>query len=722
MIKRELVISIAIIIIIFSVAFFPKLESTNLPWANENQKMFYTDDNGLPYMYELDSYYNYRLTENFLKNGHFGDTIKNNQSWDSLSYSPPGRPAFYPPLIVWLAAFSYWLVNLFTSVTLLETTFWIPLFISPLAGIVGYIFVRKYAGEYAGFVTGILLVTAPLYVLRTLPGFFDTDMFNIVLPILTILMFSEAIETPEKRNMIIFTILSAVSLMLFSMAWTGWSYLFYIMFFTGLIYILLCKMRKIKFKKFLEVFLLFMGLSLILIGITSGIEGLLSLITYPLSFFTFLPGTESLGSWPNIYESVGELQKPDLNEFISGVGPVNLGLGIFGVFVIASIMLRSYMRTKYLPELSWYVFILIFVWITLALVAYSSGVRFGLLVITPLAIFSGILVGVAINYLDNFSLVNPKNKKKAILSIFLVIIICIPPIANIDQTYSNFLPRVDDDMMSSALWIKSNTTPNTVIISDWSYGHFFTLFSNRGVLVDGGSQNTARSYWVFKAFATDNETLSAGIFRMLSSSGDESFLTLENYTKNTTLTVEILNNILGISKDDARIILRSKYKFSPAATEKLLNFTHPNITRPFVLFTNNDMIYGGQWNFVYGDWDFKKGTKSNYTYSGGSTNSTGKIQNYSNGVVLNLENEKVTWNGKLAYSAIIVENNANYSFLMDNKSNYCAIFLMNDKKVVIIDKKYQNSLFVKMVFLKQPTKLFKPIYKNKTTVVWGLNN
>ncbi|HSO25974.1 MAG TPA: STT3 domain-containing protein, partial [Methanobacteriaceae archaeon] len=279
MIKRQnLIISIAIIIIIFSVGFFPRWDSTNLSWANQTQKIAYTDDNGLPYMYELDSYYNYRLTENFLKNGHFGDTIKNNQSWDSLSYSPPGRPAVYPPLIVWLAAFSYWFVNLFTSMTLLETVFWIPLVISPLAGIVGYIFVRKYAGEYAGLVTGILLVTAPLYVMRTLPGFFDTDMFNIILPILTILFFSEAIETPEKRNMIIFAALSAFSLLLFSMAWTGWSYLFYIMFFTGLIYIILCKMRKINFKKFLEVFLFFTGLSLILITITSGLQGLLSLI------------------------------------------------------------------------------------------------------------------------------------------------------------------------------------------------------------------------------------------------------------------------------------------------------------------------------------------------------------------------------------------------------------------------------------------------------------
>ena len=175
------------------------------------------------------------------------------------------------------------------------------------------------------------------------------------------------------------------------------------MLFTGLIYILLCKIRKIQFKKFLEVFSLFIVTIIILIALTSGINGILSLITISSKFFPISSRNRNqLGAWPNIYESVGELHKPVLDEFVSGVGPVNLGLGIFGIFVIASIMLRSNMRTKYLPKLSWYVFILIFVWITLALIAYSiQCIDLAMLLIPPLAIFSGILIGIAIEYLKN---------------------------------------------------------------------------------------------------------------------------------------------------------------------------------------------------------------------------------------------------------------------------------------------------------------------------------
>jgi dolichyl-diphosphooligosaccharide--protein glycosyltransferase len=704
---------------IFSTGFFIRLGSADLHQYNQTEKQQMLDQNGLPYMYELDSYYNLRLTQNFLKNGHFGDQIKNNQSWDSLSYSPPGRPAEYPPLIIWLAAAFFFLVNLFIKMPLLDTSFWLPAFIGPLAGIVGYLFVRKYAGEFAGFVTGILIVTAPVYFMRTVAGFFDTDMFNILLPLLTVFFFSEAIETPNKQKMLLFTLFSAISILLFSLAWLGWSYIFYIMLFTGLIYILLCKIQKNPIKKFLGVFSLFILLSIIAVALTSGINGIITLIQGPLNFLPFLPGTESTGAWPNIYVSVGELHKPVWDEFVSGVGPVNLGLGIFGIFIIASIMLRSKMRPIYLPNLSWFVFILIFVWITLASLAYSTSARFAMLLIPSLAIFSGILIGIAIEYLKKSPLHLKNNRITVIASILLVAIICIPPIVNIDQTFSVLFPGANDDMANAAHWFKSNTSNETVIITDWSYGHFFTEYADRPVLFDGGSQNTPRAYWVSKAFSTDNETLSAGIMRMLSSSGDDSYLTLENYTKNTSLAVKIMNNILGVSKDQAREIVINQYGINSNLTEKILNGTHPTNSSPFVVFTNDGMVYGGYWTFVFGDWDFDKVKGANYTYSGGFTNSTGNIKKFDNGAVLDVKTNKSSWNGKLPHSTIIVEKNKTTTFFNDKNSDFCMIFLMEKKMVLIIDEKYRNSIFTKLVVLKQPTKLFKPLYENNSSVIWA---
>ena len=37
---------------------------------------------GLPYFSEMDSYYNLRLTENFVDHGDVGDEVVNGSSWD----------------------------------------------------------------------------------------------------------------------------------------------------------------------------------------------------------------------------------------------------------------------------------------------------------------------------------------------------------------------------------------------------------------------------------------------------------------------------------------------------------------------------------------------------------------------------------------------------------------------------------------------------------------
>lgn len=57
--KKKLAITITIISIIFLVGFILRLESTHLYGISSDEKAYYQDQNGLPYMYEPDSYYNY---------------------------------------------------------------------------------------------------------------------------------------------------------------------------------------------------------------------------------------------------------------------------------------------------------------------------------------------------------------------------------------------------------------------------------------------------------------------------------------------------------------------------------------------------------------------------------------------------------------------------------------------------------------------------------------
>ena len=122
MVNKNLITKIAPIVIallLVLTVFAIRAETINLGGISDpDMKALYQDDSGMPYFTELDSYYNYRLTENYLKTGHLGDTQINGTDWDSLSTSPHGREANYQPVIIVLAAWVYKFVNMFGNVSL----------------------------------------------------------------------------------------------------------------------------------------------------------------------------------------------------------------------------------------------------------------------------------------------------------------------------------------------------------------------------------------------------------------------------------------------------------------------------------------------------------------------------------------------------------------------------------------------------------------------------
>jgi len=81
MLKKDTLIKIAIILFIYFIGVFIRIDSVNLHGVPDNQRAFFQNDEGIPYMYEIDSYYHYRLTENYLNHGYLGDVIINSKNW-----------------------------------------------------------------------------------------------------------------------------------------------------------------------------------------------------------------------------------------------------------------------------------------------------------------------------------------------------------------------------------------------------------------------------------------------------------------------------------------------------------------------------------------------------------------------------------------------------------------------------------------------------------------
>jgi dolichyl-diphosphooligosaccharide--protein glycosyltransferase len=232
------------------------------------------------------------------------------------------------------------------------------------------------------------------------------------------------------------------------------------------------------------------------------------------------------------------------------------------------------------------------------------------------------------------------------------------------------------------------------------------------------SPGTLREYWIDRALATSNEALSFGILRMLATTGDGASLTLEDYTGSTAKSVEILNNILGLDRETAMKMLINNYHLSGEQTGTILNLTHPDTEAPFVLVTTDEIRDKAYFIFNFGQWDFNKNRGPDYTYSIDSYDISGGILKSGNGVLMDMETGDVKWDDRIPYCVELVSKNKIEKRYVDGSSNFCVIVLTDYNKAAVIDKNFENSMFVKLFLEKSGGTYWKPVYKNQSVAIW----
>ncbi|MDI6819057.1 MAG: STT3 domain-containing protein [Methanothermobacter thermautotrophicus] len=342
-----------IIVLLFSVVFYIRAEASNIGGVPADAKKFYEDADGLPYFSEMDSYYNYRLTMNYLTKGIMGDTLVDGKPYDLHSYYPPGRPVDYPPLIVYVTSAAYRVLNFFGDFSLKEVAFWMGAFIGSLCVIPAYLFVRRITNDYGGFAAALIVGLVPTYVAHTYAGFFDTDMFNFVLPLFVFWFFTEGMLASSMRGKVGYALAAAVSILVFSAAWVG--YIFYLAVLIVFVAAYLVISRYILGEKpegefegkldwlihqrelFPLLILLIAGG--VLVGVFGGFSSLAGAVG-GLIGATQIQATAQTTAYPNVYVSVSELQVPEFittgagNIFLPGQNTIVGGVGGLLVFIL----------------------------------------------------------------------------------------------------------------------------------------------------------------------------------------------------------------------------------------------------------------------------------------------------------------------------------------------------------------------------------------------------
>jgi len=768
---------IIIIVLLFILAFSLRADAVNISGVPQNYTSLFEDSNGLPYFSEMDSYYNYRMTHDIIDHGYVGDTIINGTNWDLHSAYPSGRSATSNTLLMYITAFTYKLVNSFANVPLNEVCIWIAPFIASLAVIPAYLFVRKLSNDYGGIVAGILVGLAPAYFMHTFAGFFDTDIFNMLFPIMIVGFFIMSILTKDIKSRSIYAVLSAATMALYSVAWEGWWYVFYLIIGTAIVYLLvsnyLLKMKTIKpFKEYpdkikwfmdqraLFALVIFAVLSFVMLCITVGPSGFVGGLENAIGA-SQLQATVTGTSYPNIYTTVGELHVPDISSVVSEVGGI-IPL-VLGILVVPLLLWKlkpertekekNIQNTQQVPKRkskprrkakktkaevtpeevkkssiitdpqiletkkNYLLYAVLFaVWLVGTCLMLKQGSRFLEQFALPIALGAGLFVGLITPYIKK----HVQNVKYyAVAVVIIMAVVSYSPVYATYSSASSVVPGSDDSMYNSLTWIENNTSNNTVLTSWWDFGHMFTAVADRPVTFDGGSQNTPRAYWVGKALSTSNEKLSAGILRMLTSSGDQGYQSVENYTKNTSKSVEILDKILPVDKSAAQTILTSQYNFTTEQAQNVLQYTHPANPAPHEVILSTDMVgKSGVWS-GFGNWDFQNNTAQSYSYYAGqgvsqqvngttvvgtAISSTAAIVAQINGtkIAAGLQYQQnnqtqimephkliVVQNGSVKLNQV-VSNDSEFSILLLNQNNTYVMVIMN--------KELEDSMFTKMFF------------------------
>ena len=881
--------AIVIIAILLAVVFALKVPAQDLHYFDNdlNTKAEYVDSSGLPYFSEMDSYYNFRLTQDYVDHGYVGDKIVDGKEWDNHRLAPDGNAINYEFGIVYITS---WMNDVFNNffnwdLSLKEVAFWAGAIVSTFAVIPAFIFARRITNDYGAIVASLIIALAPNYFAHTFPGFFDTDMFYYILPLFFVFFFVEAIRNDNWISKIICAILSIAAIGIFSQCWGGYIFYVALMGLFSVIYLISTIVFKIgddrseysnpiswlvHQKDFLSVVLLgvigFGGLIAF-----KGVGSALSIFSNVFNLLNLQSASVVIGGFPNVLISVAEMQMPSMlgagmnSAFLANTNGLINGIGGIAIFFAALIVLyvlvsRTWKNRKLRTEsqsqttvkgkpqkgkrlsaskklddsrkfklkmadlsfgrdneilsdkrLTLLYAVLFVTWVVVTALAVSRGSRFITTIVLPFGLLAGIFVQYAIEYIKN-SMNNDKilmvsiflcaflvgvpvatlstmygilsfaiilvaglisvyalksgsaSKvpiKKHILIIALVVALIMPSVCGAYQTSYNVVPGTSDAMWNAMEWIDQTQPENTVITSWWDFGYLFEIAADRQVTFDGGSQSGERAFWLGQAMTTSDLELSAGIFRMLDTTGDKAVEKLVNVTGSTGKSTDILLDILPRTPDDAQNVLKNTYHLNDKDAKEVISYTHPENPRPVIFVASSDMLQKAGWWSYFGAWDFENQNSTNYNYyipqSGGVTiepGSSGKVEMINDQVMtVNTVIERGTGNNSTtAYTEAVYTqtgeqikiNDTPYNplnisqiivvqdgYIMknesvgDNKDANFTLFLMgngNDFTPILIHNKLANSMFTKLyLFGGAGQNIFENVHTEQGVMLFNVN-
>ncbi len=549
-------------------------------------KNYFTDDRyDHTYLVGIDPYHYWRYTQNYLEKGHITESVSEDGKYvDELMLAPLGRESERQTLHPIYSAWTYKFMNFFSDVSPYWVFFMMPVLVGMLTIIPAFFIGRKFGGNVAGIISGLVMAVHPSFVGRSIGGFSSTDSYNLLFPLLIFWLAIEAFDTKNNWLRLTYGALAGLIMGVFSRTWGAWSSI-YVMIFIILAGYLLFSAIKYYLKKDKNQIS-----SLKKAGVITGSFFLSSALFVSLftSFSSYvnvfysglirrlgLQETIGTGLWPNVMTTVAELNRPSVSDIISTMGgEVLFFMAIMGVCltlvplkdlrkedyyyllgsaVLAFLALTTFpgalgsalgisegimftlfaalpvligLALKLFDDRSFNIAFAMFAagWFIAMVFTSSQGVRFMLLLVPAFAVALSVFLGRAVLLLEAYF---KKEKSKVLASQVIILVVGIFLLSGLveDGYASGYgrVPGMNDAWFNAQDTIRLESDEDAIITSWWDFGHWFKEVAERRVTFDGASQNTPMAHWTGRLLLTSDENEAVAILRMLDCGGREGF-------------------------------------------------------------------------------------------------------------------------------------------------------------------------------------------------------
>lgn len=564
----------------------------------QREKDRFQDKAGQTYLMELDCWHWARYVDNVLRLGHPGDIVRDGKQMDMLMTYPDGYEIPWPHFLFYGSAFLYRITSfLIPGLPLNTFLFWLPLFFITLLVTALFFFCARFYGILSAIVACLFTGMAPIFVPRSVAGWFDMDILAMLFPFLIVGTYLIGFNWSGWRKAL-FAVLSGFWAGLFAATWGFWFvFAFIVVAFEGysLLNLLLQHLQykddvRAEVTGHLVSLAAFSVSCVVFVFLFCGLPPFQDLIGQAIQGLSLNDVTVS--AWPNVFATVGELKHPDFITISRTSGDILLFcLSLVGMLAL----LFNNHRFRGLKHESIFMFV---IWFLVSFVICFKGIRFVMFVLMPMGIMLGWAIDELVSYADlrkNYYFLGAGG-----------LVLLYAGFCTVNTGFKaaqEAYPLINDRWYNLLTTIKDDTPKDSVLNSWWDFGDWFKVVAQRHVIFDGQSQAGPRAYWMARALLSDNEKEAVAILRMLNNGGNRVFDIVDNRLKDEFRSLAVVNDLLKSDRDTARRKLNSLLPSKEAQEADRLLFSKP----PHAYFIVDwSMLMKMSAISYIGDWDTSK--------------------------------------------------------------------------------------------------------------------